>query len=174
MEISHISSKLSPSPTRFPDCCLGISSTFLDHIISLLPRKPSFTVSVGSGSGLLEALITDRDENVSVHGVEIGSTVNRYIAEEDMHVVTGGWGLCPAAQQASAWIFVYPRDPKLVKKYIDTYGNQSIDLIVWLGPRVDWADYEAQFAQSSFSSLAFPDDIGLTPYELMAVARKPC
>ncbi|CAG8362635.1 unnamed protein product [Penicillium salamii] len=170
MEIPQ-SNQLSPSPQRFPDCCLGISSTLLDHLISILPQKPTFTVSVGSGSGLLEALIVNRGD-VSVHGVEIGSSVNRYIAEEDMHVVTGGWGLCPAAQQASAWIFVYPRDPRLIKKYIDTYGHLSIELIVWLGPRVDWPDYETQFTQSLFSDLIFPDNIGLTPYEIMVVARK--
>ncbi|CAG8923939.1 unnamed protein product [Penicillium salamii] len=170
MEIPQ-SNQLSPSPQRFPDCCLGISSTLLDHLISILPKKPTFTVSVGSGSGLLEALIANRGD-VSVHGVEIGSSVNRYIAEEDMHVVTGGWGLCPAAQKASAWIFVYPRDPRLIKKYIDTYGHLSVELIVWLGPRVDWPDYETQFTQSLFSDLDFPDDIGLTPYELMVVARR--
>ncbi|CAG7958461.1 unnamed protein product [Penicillium olsonii] len=172
MNISQLSNQLSTEPHRFPDCCLGVSSTLIDHITSILPKKPAFTVSVGSGSGLLEALIVNRHDNVSVHGVEIGSTVNRYIAEEDMHVVTGGWGLCPAAQQASAWLFVYPRDPKLIKKYIDVYGHQSIDLIIWFGPRVDWPDYEPQFAQSSFAELTFPDDVGMTPYELMAVARR--
>lgn len=172
MDVSQISKQLSQSPKRFPDCCLGISSPLIAYLVSILPTKPKFTVSVGSGSGLLEALLVYCDKNVSVQGVEIGSSVNRYIAEEDMNVVTGGWGLCSAARQASAWMFVYPRDPKLIKKYIDTYGDQSIDLILWLGPRVDWPDYEPQFRQSSFSELTFPTDIGLTPYELVVVARK--
>jgi hypothetical protein len=153
---------------------LGISKTLITYLISILPKKPAFTVSVGSGSGLLEAFIVNHDANVSVQGVEIGSTVNRYIAEEDMNVVIGGWGLCSAAQQATAWMFVYPRDPKLIKKYIDTYGNQSVELIVWLGPRVDWPDYEPQFCQSSFSELTFPGDIGITPYEVVVVARRSC
>jgi hypothetical protein len=172
MDISQISDELSPSPKRFPDCCLGISSTLIAHLISILPKKPSFTLSVGSGSGLLEALIAHHDEKASVQGVEIGSTVNRYIAEEDMNVVIGGWGLCSAAQQATAWMFVYPRDPKLLKKYIDTYGDRPVELIVWLGPKVDWPDYEPQFCQSSFSELTFPDGIGITPYEVVVVARR--
>lgn len=113
------------------------------------------------------------DENLSVQGVEVASTVNRYIAEEDMHVVGGGWGLCPSAQQAAAWMFVYPRDPRLVTKYIETYGHDSVELIVWLGPRVDWADYVPCFRQSAFSDLTFPEDTGLAPYETMVVARKP-
>lgn len=113
------------------------------------------------------------DENLSVQGVEVASTVNRYIAEEDMHVVGGGWGLCPSAQRAAAWMFVYPRDPRLVTKYIEAYGHDSVELIVWLGPRVDWADYVPCFRQSAFSDLTFPEDTGLAPYETMVVARKP-
>lgn len=114
----------------------------------------------------------NRDENISVEGVEVNSTINRYIAEEDMNVVGGGWDLYSRAQQAEAWMFVYPRDPKLIARYIDTYGDQAVELIVWLGPRVDWADYEPCFCQSPFSELSFLDDIGLTPYETAVVARR--
>lgn len=171
MDICQISNQLSESPQRFPGCCLGISSTLITYLVSTLPKKPTFTVSVGSGSGLLEALIVNHDDNVSVQGVEIGSNVNRYIAEEDMNVVIGSWGLCSAAQHASAWMFVYPRDPNLIKKYIDTYADHSVDTILWLGPRVDWPDYEPRFRQSSFSELVFPENIGLTPYEMVVVAK---
>lgn len=171
MDIFQISDQLESSPKRFPDCCLGISSTLLTHLGSILPKKPAFTLSVGSGSGLLEALIVHFNENVSVEGVEVNSTVNRYIAEEDMNIVGGGWGLCSNAQQASAWMFVYPRDPKLITKYIDTYGNQDVDLIVWLGPKADWSVFEPCFRLSSFSELSFLDG-GVTPYETAVVARK--
>lgn len=140
-------------------------------MVTLLPRKPEFTLSVGSGSGLLEAIITQIDEDVLVQGVEVNSTVNRYIAEEDMHVVGGGWGVCSRAQQASAWMFVYPRDPKLVTKYIDTYGDAGA-MIVWIGPRVDWVDYESCFRQSDFADLHFPESVGVSPYETVVIARK--
>lgn len=171
MDIDQISNQLSESPQRFPGCCLGISSTLITYLVSILPKKPTFTVSIGSGSGLLEALIVNHD-NVSVQGVEIASNVNRYIAEEDMNVVIGSWDLCSAAQEASAWMFVYPRDPNLIKKYIDTYAAHSLNTVLWLGPRVDWPDYESRFRQSSFSELVFPEDIGLTPYEMVVVAKK--
>ncbi|KAK4866396.1 hypothetical protein LT330_008328 [Penicillium expansum] len=173
MDISQISKQLVPAPKRFPDCCLGISSTLITYLASLLPKKPEFTISIGSGSGLLEGLIVDYDKNVSVEGVEVVSTINRYIAEEDMNIVGGGWGLWSAAQKAAVWMFVYPRDPKLITKYIDTYGDQNVNFIVWLGPRVDWPDYEPRFCQSSFSELSFPDHIGLTPYETVVIARRP-
>lgn len=172
MDISQHQQHLSSTPTRFSDCCLAISSTLIAYLISVLPKKPGFTLSIGSGSGLLEGLIARNDDHLSVQGVEVSSTVNRYIAEEDMQVVGGGWGLCSSAQHAAAWMFVYPRDPRLITKYIDTYGDDSVELIVWLGPRLDWADYEPCFRQSSFSDLTFPEDIGITPYETMAVARK--
>ena len=104
--------------------------------------------------------------------MEVDSSINRYIAEEDMNVVGGGWGLYPSAQQAKAWMFVYPRDPKLITKYIDSYGDQAVEMIVWLGPRVDWPDYEPCFCKSTFSELSVLDNIGLTPYETAVVARR--
>lgn len=89
-----------------------------------------------------------------------------------MHVVGGGWALCPSAQHAAAWMFVYPRDPSLVTKYIQTHGDGSVEMVVWLGPRVDWGDYELCFRRSVFDELSFPGDVGLEPYEVMVVARK--
>ncbi|KAJ5141235.1 hypothetical protein N7476_009022 [Penicillium atrosanguineum] len=171
MDISQISDQLDPSPKRFPDCCLGISSTLLTYLGSNLPKTPAFTLSVGSGSGLLEALIVRCNENVSVEGVEVNSTVNRYIAEEAMNIVGGGWGLCSDAQMASAWMFVYPRDPKLITKYMNTYGDQAVESIVWLGPKADWPVFEPCFRQSSFSELSFLD-AGIAPYETAVIARK--
>lgn len=171
MDVSNIANQLSLSPTRFPDCCLAISSTLITSIVSLLPKKPAFTLSIGSGSGLLEYILAKSNGNVSVQGVEVSSTVNRYISEEDMHVVSGAWGLYSFAQQATAWMFVYPRDPKLITRYLDTYGGDAVELILWLGPRVDWPDYEPCFRQSSFSKLEFPD-IGLAPYEIAVIARR--
>ncbi|KAL4809191.1 hypothetical protein BDV18DRAFT_131372 [Aspergillus unguis] len=164
---------LSPSPTAFPNCCLSLSTTLLDHVASVLPQTPDFTLSIGSGSGLLEALITHRRPNVSVEGVEVSSSVNIYIAEQDMNVVTGTWDLLPRASQAKAWMFVYPREPKLVTKYIEAYGHgrQGAEMILWLGPRADWSDYEDCFRNSVFSKLNVEED-GLAPYEMLVVARK--
>ncbi|KAJ5584024.1 uncharacterized protein N7459_003824 [Penicillium hispanicum] len=171
MELCQISHQLSSSPKRFSDCCLAISNTLIAQLAAILPKKPKFTLSVGSGSGFLEGLLAYSEASCSVQGVEVDSSINRYIAEEDMHVVGGGWGLHADAQHATAWMFVYPRDPKLVAKYIDAYGDQAVEMIVWLGPRVDWEDYEPCFRASPFSALSFLDNVGLAPYETMVVAR---
>lgn len=173
MDINSIYDNLNSTPKRFPDCCFGISKTLITTISALLPRHPNFTLSIGSGSGLLERLLTYSDVNITVQGVEVDSTINRHIAEEDMHVVGGGWGLYPGAKEAGAWMFVYPRDPRLITKYIETLGNEAVSMILWLGPKVDWADYEDRFQGSCFSELSFLDDCGLTPYETVVIARRP-
>lgn len=170
MNISSISDQLNGQYRQFPGCCLALSTPLLNALINLLPEQPNFTLSIGSGTGLLESLITYRDGKTLVEGVEIGSTVNRYITEESMHVVTGGWGLCPRARDAAAWMFVYPRDPGLISKYIDQYP-ESVEIIIWLGPKNDWADYEPVFSRSLFSELQVLE-AGLAPYETAVVARK--
>ena len=171
MDLSQILSHLSSSPTRFPDCCLSISNTLLTTLTTLLPKKPAFTLSIGSGPGLLEALLTHSNASISVEGVEVASTVNRYIAEEDMHVAGGAWDLYARAQQAAAWMFVYPRDPRLVSRYIERYAAENVEVVVWLGPRVDWVDYEACFRGSVFSDVRVLK-AGLEPYEIAVVARR--
>ncbi|PKY00011.1 hypothetical protein P168DRAFT_285535 [Aspergillus campestris IBT 28561] len=172
MELFGLYTELNASPKLLPGCCLAISNRLLTYMTSILPKQPAFTISVGSGCGLLEGLVMYAHPEVSVEGVEVESSINRYIAEERMHVVNGGWGVYPGAQHAAAWMFVYPRDPKLISRYIHMYGDQTVEMILWLGPRADWADYEPSFSQSSFSDLSFPVDVGLAPYELLVVATQ--
>ncbi|PTU20460.1 hypothetical protein P175DRAFT_0492817 [Aspergillus ochraceoroseus IBT 24754] len=172
MDISLLSNQISTSPRTFPDCCLAISSILVTRLATLLPSKPAFAISVGSGSGLLEALIAHRHPSIQIEGIEVDLAVNRYLPEESIDTIRGTWDIHSRAAQASAWMFVYPRQPKLVAKYLDTYGDQRVELILWLGPRIDWADYEAYFHQSLFTELSFPADTGLTPYEMLVIARR--
>ncbi|KAL2871942.1 uncharacterized protein BJX67DRAFT_376792 [Aspergillus lucknowensis] len=164
---------LSPIPTAYSDCCLSLSFPLITHLASLLPQKPHFTLSIGSGSGLLEALITQNFPNVLVEGVEVNSSVNTYIAEQDMNVVTGTWDLSYRATQARAWMFVYPREPGLVGRYLETHGD-GVETILWLGPRVDWGDYEGCFKRSGFEdvSLHEGEGIGVAEFEILIVVRR--
>ncbi|KAL4871290.1 hypothetical protein BDV12DRAFT_164551 [Aspergillus spectabilis] len=168
MDISQISTLLSPSPEAIPNCCLSLSTTLLRYIYSLLPIHPSFTLSIGSGSGLLEALITHHHPDVSIEGVEVHSSVNLYVAEQDMNTVSGTWDLLPRAAQAKAWMFVYPREPRIVIKYIEMYDGE-VEIILWLGPRADWADFEGCF--EGFE-VGFPEGVGMTDFEMLAVVRR--
>jgi hypothetical protein len=89
-----------------------------------------------------------------------------------MHVAAGAWDLYSRAKQAKAWMFVYPREPKLVARYIEMYGGGNVEVIVWLGPRVDWVDYEPVFRESLFDEVQVLEDVGLAPYETAVVARR--
>ncbi|KAJ5896340.1 uncharacterized protein N7473_005739 [Penicillium subrubescens] len=172
MDLTQISSQLSSSPSRFPDCCLSISTNLLTTLTTLLPKKPAFTLSIGSGSGLLEGLLSHSNASISVEGVEVASTVNRYIAEEDMHVAAGAWDLYARAKEAKAWMFVYPREPKLISRYIETYGGGEVKIIMWLGPKIDWIDHEVIFRESVFDEVHVLEDVGLARYETAVVARR--
>lgn len=172
MDLTQISSQLSTSPSRFPDCCLSISTTLLATLTTVLPKRPAFTLSIGSGSGLLEGLLSHSNATTSVEGVEVASTVNRYIAEEDMHVAAGAWDLYSRAKQAEAWMFVYPREPKLISRYIEMYGDGGVEVIVWLGPKIDWIDCEPVFRQSVFDKVEILEEVGLARYETAVVARR--
>ncbi|KAH8427015.1 uncharacterized protein LDX57_004736 [Aspergillus melleus] len=172
MDITQISTQLSQTPTAFPNCCLSISTTLLSHLASLLPQTPSFTISIGSGSGLLEALLS-HEHYVSVEGVEVNSTVNRYLPEQHMNIVQGTWDLHPRVKDAAAWMFVYPREPKLVSRYLDGFTGGEVKVIVWLGPRADWADYEPCFRGSEvFVDVQVQEDVGLAEFEMLVVIRR--
>lgn len=172
MEIPKILNEVSSCPITFPNCCLSISTILIDTLASVLPKHPAFTISIGSGSGLLEALISYYRPDVSIKGVEVTSTINRYIAEQDMYTVGGTWDLLPSTSVAEAWMFVYPRESKLITKYMDAYGDGNVKLILWLGPRADWVDYEPIFRESVFSDIIIPENAGLARFEILAIMKK--
>lgn len=169
--------RLSSRPVSHPGCCLSLSLPLLDAIASHLPRSPHFALSIGSGSGLLEKLLTTHSPKLKIQGVEVKATpcVNKYLPKEDMYTVSGSAGrgaTCKRASAAAAWIFVYPRSPLLVRHYVEEHGSESVQTILWLGPKNDWSDF-AGLLQCPV--LEPPEEIrecGLPEYETMIVVRK--
>ena len=58
------------------DLCPAVSKPLLDTLVDRLPRSPALTLSVGCGSGLLEALILEAGYRnpknaVNICGVEV-------------------------------------------------------------------------------------------------------
>lgn len=161
---------LTTMPLHHPDCCASLSSTLISNILRFLPPKPSFTISIGSGTGLLEALILQARPGVHLEAVEVpGLTLNQYLPEESTHVVGGTWDTCPRASKATVWMFAYPRETSLVRKYFDELRTPSVELLVWLGPRVDYLAMN-QFMPSSWA-LEMLDGCG-SQYELLAIWRR--
>jgi len=165
--------QLSNESKHYSDCCLGISQPLIDKIIALLPHKPGLVLSIGCGSGLFEAvLIQHAQDKIDLVGVEVSSTVDKYLGEQNIIIADGTWALHEKAQSAAAWMFVYPREPKLLAKYIDTYASEDLKVVMWLGPRNDWPDYADVFEQYQMFHVQMIEDCGLAGYEIMAVAAK--
>lgn len=194
--------KLSDEPTRHADCCLSLSTTLLNVLTSIVNRRVKsgapgadserLVLSVGSGSGLLEALLQQkwtaapRDDvspGLFIEGVEVQqqsgkpSLLNKYLPEQHHSGVKGTWDLSPRAAEAAALMFVYPRSPELVRRYLDeatTRARGRLGLAIWLGPKCDWAEFEGAFTgYSGWDTRVVPDDeSGLFGYEMIAVLEK--
>ena len=161
-------------PNQHPDCCMTISQSLLKTLAGFLPRLPATVLSIGSGTGLLEALLLELvGESLDIRGVEVSPQVNKYLAEQDMIYVGGTWDLSRQANNADAWVFVYPRDPRLLARYLDLRSHDRLVRIIWLGPRMDWQDYKPIFGASRFSQLTILEDCGAAGYELVAIAEPP-
>lgn len=139
---------LSSNPVHHPDCCLGLSTTLTSCILAILPTDstqliPLPVLSIGSGTGLFEALLSAHapKEAIEVHGVEVvsSSSANRYLPVYLRHSVASTSALYDNASDFGAWIFVYPRDPRLVRKYLDlaVVSGQNVTAL-FLGPKADF------------------------------------
>ncbi|RAL10937.1 uncharacterized protein BO97DRAFT_108335 [Aspergillus homomorphus CBS 101889] len=170
MNISQISTTLTPTPQTHPTSCLALSSTLTSYLAHILPNTPDFTLSIGSGSGLLEALITHRHPDVVVEGVEVSADVNRYLEELDLHVVPGTWEVHSRAARARAWMFVYPREPALIRRYLECFSG--VRVVVWLGPVVDWGDYRGCFGEGWEVEVPLSEKVGVAGFEMVVVLRK--
>ncbi|KAJ9422160.1 hypothetical protein QL093DRAFT_2306159 [Fusarium oxysporum] len=164
---------LQGAPIRTPDCYHA-------------KRETPTVLSIGSGSGLLEALFlayinSQRQRSssdhamVNIEGVEVQQFgmrdhVNSYLPEQAIHTV----------RDVTALMFVYPRQPALISRYMKVIAEQGlkVEAIVWLGPMVDWEVFEPCF-NTGHESCQFVVvgkkhgyEVGLDEYESMAVARR--
>jgi hypothetical protein len=148
------------------DCCLGLSTKLIRRISLLLPPG-SLVHSIGSGTGLLEALLQQQHPQIRVEGIEVNESINKYLPEDQVIIVNGTWHVCSASSGASAWLFVYPRDPSLISRYFELYKPPRT--IIWLGPKVDWQDFRTPFLRLGSGKLEEILDTGLASYETMFV-----
>lgn len=163
--------KLLPasSPIHLPDCCSSLSLSLVKHLALLLPPDPLLTLSVGSGFGLLEALLLRQRPTLDLKAVEVPSTNNRYMPVKKMEIVSGYRDLCGLAADASAWMFIYPRDASLLQKYVQAFGHRKCELIIWIGPKAD--ELETDFLGEKWIKEDF-EECGLKEYETIALWRR--
>ena len=165
MEMSQLPA-LADQPLHHPGCCATLSKTLIETLCRLLPAAPHLTLSIGCGTGLLEALLLScYCTRLSIQAVEVRHELIRYLPKENIQIVKGTWELCALAKEAIAWLWVYPREAALVQMYMDRFGWDTVTLVVWLGPRVDLAEYEVIF-EGCWEKRAHVS-CGIRPYEVL-------
>ncbi|RYO83479.1 hypothetical protein DL764_009450 [Monosporascus ibericus] len=184
--------EVTHEPKHYPDCCLSISRGLLD-VLTATFRTAAETgpvLSIGSGSGLLEALLQSRwtgnattaatttsaAASPRIEGIEVRASVNRYLPAAAVGTVKGTWEVSPRARSdpaVAALLFAYPRSPALVSRYL---REAEAGVAVWLGHRSDWLDFEPCFAGAPGFDGAVEvvggRAAGLVEYEMMAVVRR--
>lgn len=177
---------LSRHPRHHSDCCLSLSTILISHLsdIILSSIRSGIVLSIGSGTGLLEAHLDQHfvkiaNHEVRVEGVEIKSTVastslNGYLPEELSNTVGGTWAICDRVVKASGLMFVYPRTTVLVEKYLEycTLHSDNLDVVIWLGPIADWYDFDKVFKLDGFDRVSVTEPCGLVKYEMLAVLQR--
>jgi len=172
--------QLSNTPQHHPDCCLSLSIPLLQTVQRYAQRVSHdsdvevLLLSIGAGTGLFEYYLTcylhEHDSNnVRVEAVEVQSTTMTYLSKDAVHRVQGTWAMSDRALDARVLLFVYPREPQLVKRYLQQFQNH-VQVVLWFGPMADWDEHNAILHDiTPFSSPTILEDAGLAPYELAVV-----
>ncbi|KAH7355914.1 hypothetical protein BKA66DRAFT_368022, partial [Pyrenochaeta sp. MPI-SDFR-AT-0127] len=162
---------LSERPTVYSGCCLALSRPLIAHLHTLLPPQPKLILSIGSGFGLLEALLVAEPYSSHVVGVEVEPSPNIYLPASHHHIVHGTRFLEPRAGEATTWLFIYPRRVGLVEEYMAHYGEGKVEQIIWAGPRADWDDYARCFA-AWHVHVQSADKVGGRAWEIISIVSK--
>ncbi|KAF2280464.1 uncharacterized protein EI97DRAFT_430182 [Westerdykella ornata] len=168
---------LTDAPKTFSGCCLGLSLPLLNHVHMTLSAAPGLVISIGSGYGLLEALLLSRPYSVNIIGVEVQPSSNQYLPPSHHRVVAGSRFLDSSALKSAVWLFVYPKRVGLVGEYVKAYGMGLVQKIIWAGPKLDWDDYRPVFLDKSAGMIwrvetRSADEIGGHAWEMLAIATK--
>lgn len=138
----------------------------------------------------------------SSNGGGDSSSLNRYLPSERRVVVDGSWdvldrdglenldlewalrgiggqteGVEGDGDRDVGLMFVYPRLPSLVKRYLDVWmgSRDKLASVVWAGPRADWEDYQGLFEGLKVKgwsiSTGWGCDVGVSEGEGVVVAR---
>lgn len=177
---SHRLPQLAFEAQTFPDSCLSLSIPLLNAIRARLPPAPAVTLSIGSGTGLVEALMQSLPRQpcpLNLVSVEVAPSPNKYHAPH--RTVPGTWALEPLAEEAAAWLFVYPKQVALVRAYMATtlsgVNAGGPDTVVYVGPRMDWDEFRGAFeglGEIELWSGERMEEVGGRAWECVAVLRR--
>ena len=169
----HEPPELNPTsnPNHHSQCCVSLSTTLIETLSSLLQSQGGQSLSIGSGTGLLEVLLLQQLPCLNLDVVELAE-VNVYLDEERVIVVNHSGALSALAADSTTWIFVYPRSSKLIAEYVRIYGNGKVTMVVMLLPRCDGMEMLAPFLSSGSWEEEEVQQAGLVAWECMIVVRR--
>ena len=163
--------QLTDDPIFNPDCCVSLSTKFIEKVASLLRERPALTLSIGSGSGLFEALLLQHHPTLNLKAVEVSTKINKYLPDQSLHIVSGTWALDPSAKDAGTWVFTYPKNFDLVNRYAQAFEWGVTSRIIWIGPSTDLHDLEATSLAPEWEQIIVTD-FNLCAYETMIIWRR--
>ncbi len=168
---------LRETTTHYADLCPGISKPLVNMLVDRLPQSSALTLSIGCGSGLLEAILlhaadVDHGKQLNLFGVEVPDCAITHLTPDRVLRVPNTMSLHDDAILASTLMFVYPRQAKLIRMYIDAAVDGALEQLIWLGHRSDWAEAELLLL-AAFSKIQCIDGPGIAAYELLAIASVP-
>ncbi|OQS00066.1 hypothetical protein THRCLA_06259 [Thraustotheca clavata] len=111
-------------------CCVNPTTRLIEHISWCLTPLPSpcTILSIGSGSGLLEFLLEEKNDKIDVHGVDV-APINVFLPY--FHVVKENER--PAIDNVHVLLAVYLRRPWLLITYLKWFPNAQ--KVILLGPK---------------------------------------
>ena len=183
MSFNHVHGKtgdvmdsITGTPKYDPNCCCSISTGLLQTLASILTETTGHILSVGCGSGTLEALLMtslNHEPDVQILGVEVKGKSVSALPENLIEYVSGTWATSASARNASVWMFIYPREPTLLRKYLSEYGHGEVRKIIWLGPKSDWDGFSKVIGDfGGWCCVELVEDCGLVPYEMLVIVDK--
>ncbi|KAH8601010.1 hypothetical protein B0O99DRAFT_681865 [Bisporella sp. PMI_857] len=167
---------LSEEPEYYPDCCASISHRLLEILTENFQNIEGerLILSIGSGTGLLEALLLSHlpsSSNLTIEGVEVDSSINKYLPEQNSSIVRGTWELSPHLNHVGGLMFVYPRSPELVKRYFE--NGMRVEVVVGVLHRSDWTDFQESFGREGWEvEVLEGGEGGVVGNEMVVVFRK--
>ncbi|KAH9234519.1 hypothetical protein K456DRAFT_1697204 [Colletotrichum gloeosporioides 23] len=169
--------QLTNTPQTIPDSCLSLSIPLLRALHALLPPSPSLTLSIGSGTGLVEALLQSLPDAppLNLVSVEVAPSPNKY--HHPHRTVPGTWAVEGLAREAAAWAFVYPKQVALVREYMRLFvEGPGPEAVVYVGPRMDWGDFggalEGGWREVEVWGEEKMEEVGGRGWEVVAVVRR--
>lgn len=158
--------ELSSTPAQYSDCCCSLSLCLVSTIADVIQSAGLSIVSIGSGTGLLEAYLLREKPDLSLKAIEVSHAINIYLPCELVETVLGTWDVSTAAAGAQCWLFVYPRNQELFRTYVYSPMSKSLNTILWIGPRLDAEEY-LEVPEDQDWTRKIHDNCGLGPYELL-------